>query len=118
MLAGCAGTPSGNVHDPSEGPSLVHIMERLAAQQNAYRKMAEAKNSVMIVLGALDIDIDVAPPIEVTSPCPVRVKGVVRIKGESTAFERDHDQRLAGALLLLDAELAAAGQGSLGCLHD
>jgi hypothetical protein len=116
MLAGCAGTPSGNVHDPSEGPSFVRIMERLAEQQNTYRKMAEAKNSVMIVLGALDIDIDVSPSIEVASPCPA-VSGVARVDEASTDFGRDHDQRLAGALLLLDAELAASGHGSVGCLR-
>ena len=42
-------------------------------------------------------------------------EAVAREDPESTDFERDHDRRLAGALLMLDAELAANGHGSLGC---
>ena len=92
-------------------------MERLEEAQDAYRKMAEARNSVVVALGAVDLEIDVGaatPP----SPCPAAVRAYAAQQAESAddgLVVLGHEQRLARALLLLDDELRRDGHGTLGC---
>ena len=135
-LVGCAGAPPV-VHQPPE-PTLVEIMERLSSAQDAYRRIAEARNSVVVALGALQLRIDVEPQLDVPNPCPDPVRALAqrlhepplvaapRAGGEpeprlSTLGRRvepqrqHHAERLTHGLYLLDAELERDGHGSLGC---
>ncbi|MEQ9322302.1 MAG: hypothetical protein RIF41_24260 [Polyangiaceae bacterium] len=118
---GCA-TPSQRVEpvDPQARLSMLQLMQQLSETQEAYAKMAEAKQSVMVALQALEgvkVEINQIPytASDVERWCPSVARSLAA--GETSAIS-PHQRRLAAALLALDDELVASGHGSAGCRVD
>lgn len=99
---------------------MLQLMQQLSETQQAYTKMAEAKDSVMVALQALEgvkVEIHQIPyaASDVERWCPSVARSIAA--GDSSAIS-PHHRRLAAALLALDDELVASGHGSAGCRVD
>ena len=125
-MAGCATTQHGQGLDAEE-PRLVDLLERLNHANNALRLMAEAGNEVTAAVGGLEIEIDMGPAMRMPEACPSLVRSAARRSFDHSAAPRvldgrvatqpaDHDERMARALILMDAELLINGRGSIGCV--
>jgi hypothetical protein len=135
-LVGCAGARP--VFQQAREPSLIEVMDRLGRAQEAYRRIAEARNSVVDALGALELRVDVGPRLDIPNACPDPVRARAqrlreppmvalpawasepeprpRMLGRGVDRKReDRGERMTLSLYLLDAELERDGRGSLGC---
>lgn len=111
---GCASTQPRSIHDASDGPTLVQVMQRVKNAQAALLRMAEAGNSVASALGVSTDELDFTELVaEPRAVCPSPVPSLSRTDDDMGV--QSHERRLAKALVMLDDELTQDGHRSIGC---